>query len=132
LQGFAFASKESTVWISGAGQPQYCPHNTGSPVEGDQIVRHLSPAIRCAETPDGRVLFDRDQARILCLNSVASTILGLALQGLGEEEIAGRIAADYVIDADKARADVHEFLESLDQYKIFQARHEPAVPRTDT
>lgn len=73
----------------------------------------LSSAIRSTETPDGYVLFDRDRGRFLCLNSVASTILGLALQGLQEREIASRIAAAYVVESETAETDVHEFVQSL-------------------
>jgi hypothetical protein len=76
-------------------------------------VPRLSSAIRSTETPDGYVLFDRDRGRFLCLNPVASTILGLALQGLQEHEIAHRIAADYVVDSETAQTDVHEFVQSL-------------------
>ena len=58
-----------------------------------------------------------DQAEMLdslyTLNEVAALIWDLAKSGITEEEIVGRITAEYDVEADAARADAGRVLDEL-------------------
>ena len=55
------------------------------------------------------------------LNIVGSTILDLLEQGWDEVRIAQEISLAYAISVEVARADVHDFIESLSKHHILAA-----------
>jgi hypothetical protein len=56
------------------------------------------------------------------LNSVGALILESLAKGSAETEIAQEIARLYSISEKTAVADVHEFLESLEQHKLVRTQ----------
>jgi len=80
--------------------------------------------IRSAETQDGAVLLDVHHGQMFCLNVVGAKILELMRRGYDETRIADEISRDYGVNQDVVRADVLEFIETLEKHHILQ----PARP----
>jgi hypothetical protein len=81
----------------------------------------ISGAIRSASTPDGAVLLDVRQGRILSLNSMGSRVFEMLRGGLDENQIAGEISKDFGVDADYARTDVLDFIRTLQEHNVIEA-----------
>jgi Coenzyme PQQ synthesis protein D (PqqD) len=81
----------------------------------------ISGTIRSASTPDGAVLLDVQQGRILSLNSMGSRIFQMLRGGLDENQIAGEISKDFGVDADYARTDILDFIRTLLEHKVLDA-----------
>jgi hypothetical protein len=80
--------------------------------------------IRSAETPDGAVLLDIHHGQMFCLNIVGAKILELMRRGFDESRIADEISREYGANRDVVRADVLEFIDTLQKHHILQ----PARP----
>lgn len=76
--------------------------------------------IRSAETPDGAVLLDVHHGQMFCLNVVGAKILELMRRGYDESRIADEISRDYGVNQDVVRADVLEFIETLQKHHLLQ------------
>jgi hypothetical protein len=81
----------------------------------------ISGAIRSASTPDGAVLLDVEQGRILRLNSMGSRVFEMLRGGLDENQIADEIGRDFGVDADYARIDILDFIRSLQEQNVLEA-----------
>ena len=81
----------------------------------------ISGSIRSASTPDGAVLLDVQQGRILSLNSMGSRIFEMLRGGLDENQIADEISRDCGVDADYARVDILNFIRTLQEHKVLLA-----------
>ena len=81
----------------------------------------ISAAIRSASTPDGAVLLDVQQGRILSLNSMGSRVFEMLRGGLDENQIADEIGRDFGVDADYARIDILDFIRTLQEQNVLEA-----------
>jgi Coenzyme PQQ synthesis protein D (PqqD) len=84
-------------------------------------VFKISGAIRSASTPQGAVLLDVQQGRILSLNSMGSKVFEMLRGGLDENQIAGEISKDFGVAADYARRDILDFIRTLQEHHVLQA-----------
>jgi hypothetical protein len=80
----------------------------------------ISNTIRRTQTPDGGILLDIERGQMFCLNAIGSNILELLDAGYDEGQIADQVSAAYGADIGVVRADVHEFLEALNQHHILK------------
>jgi hypothetical protein len=80
--------------------------------------------IRSAETPDGAVLLDVHHGQMFCLNVVGAKVLELMRRGYDESRIADEISREYGASQEVVRADVAQFIETLQKHHILQ----PARP----
>ena len=78
----------------------------------------VSDTIRRAETADGGILLDVHHGQMFCLNVVGAKILELMQQGYDEFRIADEISRDYGASKEVVRADVIEFIETLQKHHI--------------
>lgn len=81
----------------------------------------ISGAIRSASTPDGAVLLDIQQGRMLSLNPMGSRVFEMLRGGLDEDQIADEISKDFGVDADYARTDVLDFIRTLQEHRVLEA-----------
>jgi hypothetical protein len=81
----------------------------------------ISGTIRSTSTPDGAVLLDVQQGRILSLNSMGSRVFEMLRGGLDENQIAAEISRDCGVDADHARIDILNFIRTLQEHKVLSA-----------
>lgn len=80
----------------------------------------VSDTIRRTETADGGILLDIHHGQMFCLNIVGAKILELMQQGYDESRIAAEISRDYGANEEVVRADVIEFIETLQRHHILQ------------
>ncbi len=80
----------------------------------------VSDTIRRTETADGGILLDVHHGQMFCLNVVGAKILELMQRGYGESRIADEISRDYGASKEVVRADVIEFIETLQKHHILQ------------
>ena len=80
----------------------------------------ISETIRRTETVDGGILLDVHHGQMFCLNVAGAKILELMQQGYDESRIADEISRDYGVSKDIVRADVIEFIETLQKHHILQ------------
>jgi len=80
----------------------------------------VSDTIRKTETADGGVLLDVHHGQMFSLNVIGSKILDLLQQGYDESRIADEISRDYGMSKNVVRADVIEFIETLQKHHILQ------------
>ncbi len=80
----------------------------------------ISDTIRRSETVDGGILLDVHHGQMFCLNVVGAKILELMQRGYDEALIADEISRDYGASRDVVRADVIEFIETLQKHHILQ------------
>jgi hypothetical protein len=80
----------------------------------------ISETIRRTETVDGGILLDVHHGQMFCLNVVGAKILELMQRGYDESCIADEISRDYGANRDVVRADVIEFIETLQKHHILQ------------
>jgi len=75
----------------------------------------VSEAVRTTHGPDGAVVLDIKQGRLLRLNITGSVIFQGLQRGETEAQIIEGIRHHFCISRDLAHADVTEFLESMEQ-----------------
>jgi hypothetical protein len=80
----------------------------------------ISETVRRTETVDGGILLDVHHGQMFCLNVVGAKILELMQRGYDESRIADEISRDYAANRDVVRADVIEFIETLQKHHILQ------------
>jgi hypothetical protein len=80
----------------------------------------ISETVRRTETVDGGILLDVHHGQMFCLNVVGAKILELMQRGYDESRIADEISRDYAANRDVVRADVIEFIETLQNHHILQ------------
>ena len=80
----------------------------------------VSETIRRTETVDGGILLDVHHGQMFCLNVVGAKILELLGRGYDELHIADEISRDYGTNREIVRADVIEFIETLEKHHILQ------------
>jgi Coenzyme PQQ synthesis protein D (PqqD) len=80
----------------------------------------ISDTIRRTETADGGILLDVHHGQMFCLNVVGAKILALMQRGYDEARIADEISRDYGASKEVVRADVIEFIETLQKHHILQ------------
>ena len=80
----------------------------------------ISDTIRRTETADGGILLDVHHGQMFCLNVVGAKILELMQQGYEESRIAEEISRSYGASSEVVRADVIEFIETLQKHHILQ------------
>jgi len=78
----------------------------------------VSDTIRRTETADGEILLDVHHGQLFSLNVVGAKILELMQQGYDEIRIAEEISRNYGVNKDVVRADVIEFIETLQKHHI--------------
>ena len=81
----------------------------------------LSDTIRQTQTQDGGILLDIHHGQMFCLNLVGAKILELMQRGYDESRIADEISRDYEASREVVRADVIEFIQTLEKNHILQA-----------
>jgi hypothetical protein len=69
---------------------------------------------------DGGILLDVHHGQMFCLNVVGAKILELMQRGYDELRIAEEISRDYGASREVVRADVIEFIETLQKHHILQ------------
>jgi len=87
----------------------------------------ISDTIRRTETADGGILLDVHHGQMFCLNVVGAKILELMQRGYDESHIADEISRDYGASTEVVRADVIEFIETLQKHHILQPLRESGV-----
>jgi hypothetical protein len=80
----------------------------------------ISDTIRRTETADGGILLDVHHGQMFCLNIVGAKILELMQRGYDEPRIADEISRDYGASREVVRADVIEFIATLQKHHILQ------------
>lgn len=80
----------------------------------------ISDSIRRTATQDGGVLLDVLHGRMFCLNVIGARIVEMMQRGYDEERIAEEISRDYGVEKNIVRADVAEFIGSLEKHRILQ------------
>ena len=80
----------------------------------------ISDTIRRTETADGGILLDVHHGQMFCLNVVGAKILELMQRDYDESRIADEISRDCGANRDVVRADVIEFIETLQKHHILQ------------
>ena len=80
----------------------------------------VSDTIRRTQTVDGGILLDIHHGRMFCLNLVGAKILELLQRGYNESRITDEISRDYGVSREVVRADVSEFIESLEKNRILR------------
>lgn len=80
----------------------------------------ISNTIRRTETVDGGILLDIHHGQMFCLNVVGAKILELMQRGYDESRIADEISRSYGVSREVVRADVRDFIETLQKHHILQ------------
>lgn len=80
----------------------------------------ISDTIRRTETADGGILLDVHHGQMFCLNVVGAKILELMQRGYDESHIADEISRVYGANKEVVRADVIDFIETLQKHHILQ------------
>ena len=81
----------------------------------------ISDTIRSTETRDGAIVLNIHHGEIFCLNVVGSKILDLLKRGHDESRIAEEISREYGANREIVRADVLQFIDSLQKHHILQS-----------
>lgn len=87
----------------------------------------VSTGVRSTRNEDGGIVLDIDRGQMFRLNPVGALILDSLARGAAETEIAEEISRQYCISEEVATADVHEFLESLEEHKLVHAKQREKV-----
>lgn len=80
----------------------------------------ISDSIRKTETQYGGVLLDVHHGQLFSVNVVGAKILELMRRGYDEVRIAEEISEAYGANREVVRADVLEFIETLNKHHILQ------------
>jgi hypothetical protein len=86
-------------------------------------VYEVSTGVRSTRNEDGGIVLDIDHGQMFRLNPVGALILDFLGKGRSEAEIAREIADQYNISLETARADMSEFLKSLEESNLVRAQH---------
>ena len=84
----------------------------------------VSDTIRRTKTEDGGILLDIHHGQMFRLNVVGSRIIELLESGFDEAQIATEVSGAYATDLETVRADVHDFIETLQRHHILGVRSE--------
>jgi hypothetical protein len=90
-------------------------------------VYEVSAGVRSTRNEDGGVVLDIDHGRMFRLNPVGALILDFLGKGCLEAEIAQEVADQCNISLEVARADMSEFLKSLEESKLVRARQQEKI-----
>jgi hypothetical protein len=82
----------------------------------------VSAGVRSTRNEDGGIVLDVDHGQMFRLNPVAALILESLGKGSAETEIAKEISRQYSISEETAVADVHEFLQALEEHKLVRTQ----------
>ena len=82
----------------------------------------ISDTIRRTQTTDGGILLDIHHGQMFCLNVVGAKILELMQQGYDESRITDEISRDYQVPRDTVRADVLDFIATLQKHHLLAMR----------
>jgi hypothetical protein len=96
----------------------YC--ESDSEFTSRNAMLRLSDTIRRTDTPDGGILLDVHHGRMLCLNPVGAKIVELLDRGHDESRIVEELCKQYGVSEAIVRADVTEFVESLQKHQVLQ------------
>jgi Coenzyme PQQ synthesis protein D (PqqD) len=91
-------------------------------------VYAVSPGVRSTRNGDGGIVLDIDHGQMFRLNPVAALILEALGKGRAETEIVHEISQQYSISDEIAMADVREFLQSLEEYKLVRPQQGKNIP----
>ena len=80
----------------------------------------ISDTIRRTETADGGIVLDIHHGQMFCLNIVGSKVLELMQRGYDDTTIADEISRTYGANREVVRADVLEFIDTLQKHHILQ------------
>jgi predicted flavoprotein YhiN len=80
----------------------------------------ISDTIRRTQTVDGGILLDVHHGQMFCVNAIGAKVLELLERRCDESRIADEISHDYGADRETVRADVIEFIETLQKHHILQ------------
>jgi hypothetical protein len=78
----------------------------------------ISQSLRSSHNSEGAVLLDIAGGKMYGLNPVASRILALLAQGLGEDQIKSEISRAFSVDIEVVGSDVDEFLAQLAEHRL--------------
>jgi len=81
---------------------------------------HLSENVRTTKDPDGGVVLDVAQGKLLRFNLTGASLLELLSKGSEEQTLTSEFSCLWEIPLDRARQDVAEFLASLDAHGILR------------
>jgi len=91
-------------------------------------MQRLSEEIRSTLSADGGIILDIRHGRMLRVNPSGAQILELLRAGMADNEIVAKLVRMYGIDADRASSDFREFLASLQEHHLLQARESGERP----
>jgi len=83
-----------------------------------QSVLRVSEDVRTTHGADGAIILDILHGKMFRLNFVGSRILELLKQRSTEAEIATQLASEFGVDGARAKADVSEFVETLEKHHL--------------
>jgi hypothetical protein len=81
-------------------------------------MHRVSEDVRSTHSSEGGTVLDIRRGQMFRVNRVGARILELLNSGHQESEIAGEIAAEFVVSQEVANADVREFLGLLQSHRI--------------
>jgi len=115
-------NREGSFWISlQADATVVCSRGDQfDSVRDSATMFRISDTIRRTETADGGILLDVHHGQMFCLNIVGAKILELMQRGYDEPRIADEISRDYGASREVVRADVIEFIATLQKHHILQ------------
>ena len=85
-------------------------------------VFRIPEYVRTTHGPDGSTVLDIHRGQLFRINFVGSRILELVKQGSVELQIAEQLTREFGIDRVTAKADVREFLETLEKHHLLAMR----------
>ncbi|MGB2890002.1 MAG: PqqD family protein [Candidatus Acidiferrales bacterium] len=91
----------------------------------------ISDAIRSTPSQDGTVVLNIHHGEIFCLNVLGSKVFDLLKQGRDESSIADEISREYGANREIVRADVLEFIETLEKHQILQPIRSSGISGAD-
>lgn len=78
----------------------------------------VSTAVRHTHNEDGGIVLDIDHGRMFRLNPVGALIVERLRKGRHEAEIVQEIEEQYKVSGEMAKADVADFLKSLEEHGL--------------
>jgi PqqD family protein of HPr-rel-A system len=88
----------------------------------------VNKSVVCAELDDESVLLDIESGMYFGLDAVGTTIWTMLAEGASEDAIAACLSEEYDLPASQIRADVDEFLQTLQSKGLVkQESPEPAT-----
>jgi hypothetical protein len=87
----------------------------GSMFKNNLKFYQKNPSVSCTELEDGAILLNLDTKYYYTLNSTGLRIWQIMDESKDPLEIAQKLAIEYVVDEEKAKASVVELMEELEQ-----------------